>query len=189
MANLKAELDRLHLLAGRINAEFNAIELYWYLIFTQLLVGIDRAIADAIFNELRGGSQQRKMLLAIAREKLKSKPEQLARLTDLINASRAVADRRNSVMHSALYIQNFAIPPRIGAMGIGRRAALADKEIPAELAGLYEAASLLVFAIAKLRLDLGDDPTAMKDEMDRLETERMEFIEGLKTDEALMPIS
>jgi hypothetical protein len=115
---LNKEIDRLYLLIGRIATDFSSIETIWYLIFTTLIHQTPRPAADAIFHQIKTGYQQRQMIVAVANATFPKDSESLLSIRELAIRTRTVAERRNAVLHSAIYIMEAAIPPHIAAMGI-----------------------------------------------------------------------
>ena len=114
---LSKEIDRLYLLIGRVATEFSSIETIWYLIFTTLIHQIPRPAVDAIFHQIRTGHQQRQMIVAVADATLSKDSPALLSIKELAVKTRIVAERRNNALHSAVYITEAAIPPRIVAAG------------------------------------------------------------------------
>jgi hypothetical protein len=126
---LANEIDRLYLLIGRIATEFSSIETIWYLIFTTLIPQTPRPAVDAIFQQIRTGHQQRQLIVSVAEAVLPKDSDALLTIKELAVKTRAVAERRNAALHSAIYIMEAAIPPHIAAMGTSKRSPLADRDI------------------------------------------------------------
>lgn len=158
---LDTEVDRLHTLIGRIATDFSSVEGLWYLIFTCLLPGAHRPAVDAIFNRVRGGRQQRELVLSVAESALATQPRLLESVrANVINTNKA-ADRRNAAIHSIIHVSHYTIPPRIAAMGISKRSKLADKDITAEIADLYRTIVVLEIDVERLRLDAIEGASAV----------------------------
>jgi hypothetical protein len=139
---LEEQLKRIYALVGEITTEFNNVESLWYLIFTCLIHQIPRAAADAIFEQHKTGGGQRKLIRDVAAAVLLKNPDGtpgdlLNLVTRLCSATDEIAGRRNHVMHSLIYIADFSIPPKISAMGISKRSALANnKDVEGRLKNL-----------------------------------------------------
>jgi hypothetical protein len=148
---MREEIDRLYLLVGRIATDFSSIESLWYLIFTCLIHQTPRAATDAIFQQVMGGHQQRKLIVAVAKAVLSPADALLESIIKLAVQTSKAAERRNAAIHSIIHIAEYAVPPHIAAMGISRRSPLADKDISAELADLYRTVASLELDVAELR--------------------------------------
>jgi hypothetical protein len=188
---LNKEIDRLYLLIGRIATDFSSIETIWYLIFTALIHQTPRPAADAIFHQIKTGYQQRQMIVAVANATLPKDSEALLSIRELAIRTRTVAERRNAVLHSAIYIMEAAIPPHIAAMGISKRSPLADKDIAQEIADLYRTVAHLELDMHALRFRMikSIDPKSdLEANLARVETERLSLVRRLETDSAMKPI-
>jgi hypothetical protein len=185
------EIDRLYLLIGRIATDFSSIENIWYLIFTTLIHQTPRAAADAIFQQIRSGYQQRKLILAIADATLSKESPEFISIKEIATRTRVAAERRNAAMHSAIYIMEAAIPPHIAAMGVSKRSPLADKDIAHEVADLYRTVAHLELDMHVLRFQMikSIDPTSNLDaNLAQVDAERLSLTKRLDTDPAMSPV-
>ena len=187
---LSKEIDRLYLLIGRVATEFSSIETIWYLIFTTLIHQIPRPAVDAIFHQIRTGHQQRQMIVAVADATLSKDSPALLSIKELAVKTRIVAERRNNALHSAVYITEAGIPPRIVAMGVSKRSPLADKNIAEEIADLYRTAAHLALDMHALRFQMinsVDPKSNLEIDLAKIDAERLSLINRLKTDPAMIP--
>jgi hypothetical protein len=185
---LNQEIDRLYLLIGRIATDFSAIENVWYLVFTTLIHQTPRSAVDAIFHQIRTGHQQRQMIVAVADALLPEDSDALLSIKELATKTRAVAERRNAVLHSVIYIMEAAIPPHIAAMGMSKRSPLADKNIAEEIADLYRTVAHLELDMHALRFRMikSVDPNSSLDiNLAKVEAERLKLVKKLETDPAI----
>lgn len=149
---LKAHLDQIHTIVGRIATEFSEVEMLWYLIFTCLLSNTPRAAIDVIYNNQKTGAQQRQLLLEVGGAMLGSKPDFLKTIKDRVEETKILAGRRNDAIHSIIYIFDAAIPPHIAAGGVSKPSRLGAKEIGKEIAELYRAIIFHQLDMQDLRL-------------------------------------
>jgi hypothetical protein len=149
---LRAQLDRIHTIVGRIATEFSEVEMLWYLIFTCLLGNTPRAAVDAIFNNLKSGAQQRQLILDVAATVLDQKSELLASIKRHVEQTKILAGRRNEAVHSIIYIFAAAIPPHIAAGGSSKPSRLNGEQLGPEIAEIYRAILFHQLDMQDLRL-------------------------------------
>lgn len=150
---LKAQLDRVHTIVGRITTEFSEIELLWYLIFTCLLGSTPRTAVDAIFNNLKTGAQQRQMMLDVATAILDNKSDLYKSIKERVEQTKILAGRRNDAVHSIIQIFEAAIPPYIAAGGISKPSRINAIEIDSEIVEIYRAMLFHRLDMHELRLE------------------------------------
>jgi hypothetical protein len=151
-AMLKTQLDRIHLLVGRIATEFSEIETLWYLIFTCLMNTTPRPVADAIFNQFKTGAQQRQMVIDVAAGALPPDSPLLISIKTLCEQTKTLAGRRNAAVHSIIYIVDAAIPPYIGAGGSSKPSKIKPGQVETEVVEIYKAIMLHGLDMHELRL-------------------------------------
>lgn len=138
LAVLKAQLDRVHMLVGRIATEFSEIETLWYLIFTCLLNTTARPVVDAIFNQFKTGAQQRQMIIDVAAASLAPSLPLLISIKALCEQTKTLAGRRNAAVHSIIDIVDVAIPPYIGAGGSSKPSKITPGQVETEVVEIYK---------------------------------------------------
>jgi hypothetical protein len=156
MTDLDDQLNRVHTLVGRIATEFNSIEMLWYLIFTGLLAETPRSAVDAIFNQHKSGAAQRQLILDVTAALLPETSDLRKSIERLCARTRELSGRRNAVIHSAFYLAEFIIPPRVAAAGVSRPSGMKTVKIETELGEIYQSAATLELDVQQLRLETID---------------------------------
>jgi len=188
---LKAQLDRIHTIVGRIATEFSEIEMLWYLVFTCLLGNTSRAAVDAIFNNLRSGAQQRQMILDVATAVLDNKSGFYQSIKKLAEETKMLAGRRNDAVHSIIHIFQAAIPPHIAAGGTSKPSRLSAKQIGPEIAEIYRAILFHQLDMHELRLQAirhADPKMNLSREEQQLARARQEIPRDLSSDPILQAL-
>ena len=163
---LEAQLRNIHALVGEITTHFNYVETLWYLIFTCLLHPAPRHVIDAVFQQHKTGVGQRQLIKRVAsaiRHELsgaETPNEEVIRLyeklNDLCKATEDISKKRNDAIHSAFYITDAAIPPRIHVSNIFSPSPLSGRDIQLELTNLLAEIEYHSIDVDELRINLAN---------------------------------
>lgn len=126
-------LRRIHQLVGELSSMMSYVDANWYLMFTCLVQGTPRAVANAIINVHKTGEGQRQTIMATAAAVFDAKSDELAFLGRLKAWTDRLSGRRNAAVHSVLYVAEFIVPPRVAAMGGSKPSKLRGKDIETDL--------------------------------------------------------
>lgn len=164
---IATELKEIHALVGEASSLWNQVEELWYLIFTCLMRGADRAVIDAIYNMFPTGSMQRQLITTIApivlqfdlKELQARNPEHharrrlLKRIGQLNATTNALSGKRNLTVHTIFEILEVAVPPKIVAINPSKPSNLQGIDFQEYLTQLIQDTTILVIDLADLRDD------------------------------------
>jgi hypothetical protein len=152
------ELDRICQLAGELILSWGNIEIYWYLIFTQILAETKRETVDAIYNYLESSALKRGLIIAVAETvytphpKTKKRNPKLRKIGQLAARTNDLKGFRNAIAHAELTVH---AGTRDGGFGISPGL---DRRKPNRFAGksVIKELESVVKDVERLTLDLRD---------------------------------
>jgi hypothetical protein len=124
-----AALAEISTLVGKINAAWNDVQFFVYLIFIHLMNN-DILRSEAIFFSLKSDSAQRDITLAVAKVSLAREPDMLSKVVAHFGAVGKKAGRRNDAIHGMFNLNGPNYEP---AVAFGSSPRLADKPLKSEL--------------------------------------------------------
>lgn len=101
------EIRHVYELVGRITAQWNEAEVYWYLIFTCMLYSTPRPVIDAMWNHFLTGAAQRQFAIALADAVFREHPNLRADIGRLIALTNDAAGNRNAAVHAEYFVDLF----------------------------------------------------------------------------------
>jgi hypothetical protein len=84
---------------GLANLLWNRVEVQWYLYFTCLLPGTERAQVDAIYRSIETGSRKRTLIVSVASQNYSAESDELVRVKALVSRTNDAAVIRNALVH------------------------------------------------------------------------------------------
>jgi hypothetical protein len=164
---IATKLKEIHALVGESLSLWNQVEELWYLIFTGLMPGTDRAVIDAVFNMFQTGSMQRQLITTVAPVSLKfdiqklrerdaenhARRRLLKRIGQLNARTNDLAGKRNAITHSIFQIFDATPAPFLTGLGQTQLSKLKAADNKTYLQHLSQEITILVIDLADLRDD------------------------------------
>lgn len=153
------EIRHVYELVGRITAQWNEAEVYWYLIFTCMLYSTPRPVIDAMWSHFLTAAAQRQFTMALADAAFEKHPDLCKTIGRLAAQTNDAAGNRNAVVHGEYFVDFTFEGLGIGvAPGTNRKKPnrLAGKELGKNLRGVLAEIETLRHALGEFRNRLLD---------------------------------